>query len=111
MKLILYLLVSSLSVFVASKIIPGIEIQNTQTIFIVAIVLGVLNTFIKPILLALTLPVTIITLGLFIFVLNALMVLLASYVVPGFHVDGFFTALLFSIIVSLVSWLLNSFLN
>lgn len=111
MRLILYLLVSALSVFIASYIIPGVEVQNTLTIFIVAIVLGVLNTFIKPVLVVLTLPVTVLTLGLFIFVLNALMVLIVSWIVPGFHVDGFITALLFSIVVSLVSWFLSSFLK
>lgn len=111
MRLIIYLLISALSVFIASYIIPGVSIANTLTIFIVAIVLGVLNTFIKPILLILTLPVTIITLGLFIFVLNALMVLAAAWIVPGFKVDGFLTALLFSVVVSLVSWFLNSFIK
>jgi putative membrane protein len=109
MRLVVYLLVSSLSVYIASYIVPGISIENPLTIFIVAVVLGALNTFVKPILLFLTLPATIISLGLFIFILNALIVLFASWIVPGFHVDGFLTALLFSIVVSLVSWFLNSF--
>lgn len=111
MQLLIYLSVSSLSVFIASYIIPGIHVQNIVTVIIVAIVLGILNAILKPILVFLTLPITLITLGLFIFVLNALLVLLASAIVPGFTVDGFFPALLFSIVVSLVSWFINLFLS
>lgn len=111
MQLLIYLAISSLSVFIASYIIPGIHVQNIATVVIVAVVLGILNTILKPVLVFLTLPITLITLGLFIFVLNALLVLLASAIVPGFKVDGFFPALLFSIAVSLVSWFLNLFLS
>lgn len=102
---------SCFSIFIASYITPGIEVANVITIIVLAIVLGILNTFLKPILLLLTLPVTILTLGLFIFVLNALIILLASLIVPGFFVNGFFSALLFSIVVSVVNWFLNIFLN
>lgn len=73
---------------------------------IAAIVLGVANAFIRPLLVLLTLPVTILTLGLFIFVINALIVMLVDYLVPGFEVAGFWWALLFSFVVSLVSWFL-----
>lgn len=111
MKLLVYLVISSVSIFIASYILPGIYVQNVVTVLVLAIVLGVLNAILKPILLLLTLPITIITLGLFIFVLNALMVLLAALLVPGFEVSGFFSALFFSIVVSIISWFLSLLLN
>lgn len=111
MRLLIYLLVSCVSIFIASYIIPGIAVENAMTVFVLAIVLGVLNTILKPILVLLTLPITIITLGLFIFVLNALIILLASVIVPGFFVNGFFSALLFSIVVSIVNWFLSLLIN
>jgi len=78
------------------------------TAIVVAVVLGIVNTFIKPILLLLTFPLTILSLGLFYFVINALMVLLVSAIVPGFKVSGFFWALIFSLVLSIVSFFLNS---
>ncbi|MGE5041949.1 MAG: phage holin family protein [Candidatus Levyibacteriota bacterium] len=111
MRLVAYLIINSLAVYIASLLIPGVHITNLLTTLIVAIVLGILNSILKPILVFLTLPITVVTLGLFIFVINALMVLLASYLIPGFKVDGFISALLVSIVISLVSWFLNSLLS
>ncbi len=111
MKLLLYLLVNCVAVFIAGYLLPGVEIIGIGTIIIVAIVLGVLNTFIKPILLLLTLPITILTFGLFALVINALLILLASAVIPGFIVDNFWWALLFAIVLSLVSSFLNSLVD
>lgn len=108
MQLIISLLVNALAVFVADYILSGVTIDNLTTTVIVAIVLGVLNTFIKPILLILSLPITIITFGLFALVINALLILLASAIVPGFHVDGFLWALIFAVVLSLISSFLNS---
>lgn len=107
MGILITLLVNSFAVFITDYLLPGIHIPDLLTTVIIAVVLGVLNTFIKPILVILTLPVTLITFGLFVFVLNALMVLLASAVIPGFHVDGFWWALAFSLVLSII----NSFLN
>jgi putative membrane protein len=102
MQLIVRLLITGIAVFVASYILPGVQVDSFVTALIVAIVLGVINAFIKPILMILTLPITLVTLGLFTFVINALLVLLTDYVVPGFSVDNFFWALGFSIVVLMV---------
>lgn len=100
-------LIYGLSVFIAAHIIPGVEVKDLSTALIVAIALGIINTFIKPILTILTLPITIITLGLFSLVLNALLILLVSNVVQGFHVSGLLSALLFGLALSIVNSLLN----
>ena len=108
MGFILKLLVTALAVFVADYFLDGVHINDdVKTVIIVAIVLALLNTFIKPILVLLTIPVTIITLGLFLLVINALMVLWADRLIGGFEVDGWWSALLFSLIVSIVSAILN----
>ncbi|HRO41814.1 MAG TPA: phage holin family protein [Flavipsychrobacter sp.] len=103
MKLILKLIVNAIAVFAAAYLLPGVHLQSFTTAIIVAIVLGVLNLFIKPILVILTIPITIITLGLFLLIINALIVLLCDSLVSGFDVDGIIYALLFSLIVSLIS--------
>ena len=108
MNLILRLIILIISVFVAAFLIPGVIIDSTSTLVVVAILLGVANTFLKPILVVLTIPLTILTLGIFLLVLNGLLVLLVGSVVPGFHVSGILTAILFSIVVSVISSLLSS---
>ena len=109
MGFIIRLLVTALAVWVAAYILPGVHLQNdAKTIIIVALVLALLNAIVKPILVILTIPVTIITLGLFLLVINALMVVWTSKLVDGFKVDGWLTALLFSLIVSFVSSILHS---
>ena len=108
MRLISYLLINALAIFIASYILLGVNVDNWVTIFIVAIVLGAINAIIKPILIFLTLPLTIITLGLFTFVINALLVMLTSYLVSGFTVDNFWWALLFSLVISLISSFLSN---
>ncbi len=107
MRLLTLLLINGFAVFIAAYILPGVSVETFVTALVVAVVLGVINTFIKPLLLLLTLPITIITFGLFALVINGLMVLLASAIVPGFHVENFLWALLFSLVISLVSSLLN----
>jgi putative membrane protein len=111
MGLIIRLVVSTLAVLVASKVIPGIQVDSIGTAIVVAIVLGILNTFLRPILQILALPITILTLGLFYFVINVLMVYLAANLVDGFLVSGFIAALLFSLVVSVVSGILGMFLD
>ncbi len=108
MNAIVSLLINSIAVFAAGYILPGVHISDFVTAVIVAIVLGVLNVFIKPVLTILTMPITIITLGLFTFVINALMVLLVTVIVPGFKVDGFVWALIFSLVLSLISSFLST---
>jgi putative membrane protein len=108
MGFILKLLLSAVAVYIADYLIDGVSISSLTTTLIVAIVLGLLNAIVKPILVILTIPVTILTLGLFLLVINVIIVYIAAALVPGFAVDGFISALLFSIVVSLVTWLLDS---
>ena len=111
MKLIIRLLISTLAILVAAHLIPGVVVASTTTAIIVAIVLGILNTFLKPILQILALPITIMTLGLFYFVVNVFIIYLATYLVDGFSISGFIPALLFGLVVSLVSGILGMFLD
>lgn len=107
MEMVVSILISSFAVFVAGYILPGIHIANYFTAVLVAVVLGVINAFIRPLLLILTLPINILTLGLFTFVIMGLLVLLTSALVPGFEVDGFWWAVAFAIVM----WMINSFLQ
>jgi len=108
MGTLINLLINGLAVYITSHILPGVSVDSFVTAIIVSVVLGVVNTFLKPLLFILTLPATILTLGLFTFVINALMVYLVATFVPGFHVNGFWSALFFSFVLSLVSWVLKS---
>ena len=97
MNIVLRIIISAIVAFALSYILSGVHIQSFVTALILAIVLGLLNLFVKPILIILTLPITIFTFGLFLFVINALIILLAAKFVNGFRVDGFWWALLFSL--------------
>jgi putative membrane protein len=108
MKFIAQLVVSALAVIVSSLILPGVHIDNAITGVIVAAVLAFLNAIVKPVLVILTIPITVFTLGIFLLVINALMILLAARIVDGFHVEGFWIALLFSLVLSLVSSVFDS---
>ncbi|HOD11433.1 MAG TPA: phage holin family protein [Flavobacterium sp.] len=101
MKLIIRLLVTSVLVMIISHLMTGVIVDEFTSALTVAIVLGLLNLFVKPILVILTLPVTILTLGLFYLVINAAMILVCDHFVDGFKVNTFWTAMLFSIILSL----------
>ncbi|MDE2590515.1 MAG: phage holin family protein [Patescibacteria group bacterium] len=89
-------------------LLPGVQVQSFLTAIVVAVVLGIVNAVLKPILFILTLPVNILTLGLFTFILNGLIILLVSAVVPGFKVNGLLWAVLFSIILSLINGFLSA---
>ena len=110
-NLIIRLIVSTVVVIAASRILQGFYVDSTQTAIIVAIVMGLLNTFVKPVLQFLSLPITILTLGLFYFVVNVLMVYLCAYLVDGFSVSGFIAALLFSLGLSLAQGIVGLFLD
>jgi putative membrane protein len=103
MNIVLRILISAIVAFALSYILSGVHIQSFITALILAIVLGLLNLFVKPILVILTLPITIFTFGLFLFVINALIILLAAKFVNGFRVDGFWWALLFSLLLSVLT--------
>ena len=102
MKLILRILLTAILVMLISHLMKGVSVDNFITSLIVAIVLGLLNIFIKPILVLLTLPVTIFTLGLFLLFINAALIILCTKIVGGFKVDSLWTAMLFSILLSLL---------
>lgn len=102
MKLIIKILLTAVAVVLLAKLLPGIAVEGYTTAIIVAIVLGLLNLIVRPILIFLTLPATIITLGLFLFVINACIILLADNLISGFEVSSFWTALLFSILLTVL---------
>ncbi|MES2746846.1 MAG: phage holin family protein [Bacteroidota bacterium] len=101
MKLLIRILVTSLLVMILSYLIKGVVVDEFTTALTVAIVLALLNFFVKPILIIFTLPVTIVTLGLFLLVINALIIMLCDHFVTGFSVSSFWTALFFSILLSI----------
>ncbi|TFG75348.1 MAG: phage holin family protein [Flavobacteriales bacterium] len=111
MKLILRVLLTALAVVILSKVLPHVEVDSYMTAIIVAVVLGLLNFLVKPILVILTLPVTIITFGLFLLIINAVIILLADYFITGFSVDGIWWALLFSLLLSLLQSILFTVLK
>jgi putative membrane protein len=111
MKFLAQLIVSALAVIIASMILPGVHVDNALTAIIVAAVLAFLNAIVKPIFVILTIPITIFTMGLFLLVINALIILLAAKIVDGFHVNGFWIALLFSLLLTLVTSVFESFAN
>lgn len=106
MSLLLNWLISAIAIVISAYILPGIKVPNFTTALVVALVLGILNAVIRPLLLLLTLPVNILTLGLFTLVINAIIILLVASLVPEFQVNGFLSALLFAIILSVINSLL-----
>ena len=110
MEILINWVVSAMVVFSIAYIMPGIHIVDFTTSLVVALILGIINAFLKPILLILTLPINILSLGLFTFVLNALLILLVSKVVPGFKVDGFLWAFIFGIVLSVANTFVHTFL-
>lgn len=109
MKTLIHFLVSAIAILISAYLLPGVHVSGLLTAFILAVVLGVINTFIRPVLVVLTLPLTIVTLGLFVLIINALLVMLAGFIVPGFAVAGFWSALMFGIVLAVVSYVLQVF--
>jgi putative membrane protein len=104
-------LILTAAIIFASYIMDGIHVSGFFSAFFAAAILGILNAVFRPILIILTLPINILSLGLFTFVINALLLKMASGVISGFDVHGFWSAVFGSLIISLVSWLLSSFIN
>ena len=111
MKFILRLLLTAVAVVILSKILPGITVDSYWTAIIVALVLALLNFIVKPILVLLTLPVTILTLGLFLLIINAIIIFMADGFIDGFDVSGWFMAIIFSLLLSLFQSILFSILK
>jgi putative membrane protein len=110
MRFLLRLLLNGVAVFLAAQLVPGIGVASPGAAVAAGIVLGLVNAIIRPVLILLTFPVTLLTLGLFIFVVNAICLGLAAWFVPGFTISGFGAALLGAIVISIISWLLNAVL-
>jgi putative membrane protein len=111
MNLIIRILLTAVAVVIIAKFLPGVAVEGFTSAIIVAVVLGLLNLFVKPILVLLTLPITVVTFGLFLLVINALIILMANSFIDGFTVDGFWIALLFSLLLSLLQSILFSVLK
>jgi putative membrane protein len=103
--------IGSLGLWLAATIVPGVNIEGVGTLMIAALLLGVVNAIVRPLLIILTLPITVITLGLFLLVINAAMLGLVAWMLPGLTIDGFFSALLGSIVISVVGWLASWFIG
>lgn len=110
MKILINWIVNAMVIFSVAYIMPGVHVANFTTALVVALVLGIINAILKPVLLILTLPINILTLGLFTFVLNAILIIIVSKIVPGFTIDGFLWALGFGIILSIASTVVHNFL-
>jgi putative membrane protein len=108
MNLIVKIIISSLAVFLTAYLLPSVHIEDYVTAIFVAIVLALLNGFLKPMLILFTIPVTLLTLGLFLLVINASIILLADYFVDGFSVGGFWSALFFSLVLSVITSMMES---
>lgn len=108
MKLILVWLLNALALFLVTYLVPGVHLADFSSALVAVLILGLVNTILRPLFILLTLPVTLLTLGLFIFVINAGLFMFVGDVLRGFQVDGFGAALLGSIAYSVVSWLLSS---
>ena len=99
------------AIIMTSYLIDGIVIQGFFSAFFAAAALGILNAFFRPIAIILTLPINILSLGLFTFIINAVMLKMASGIIPGFDVNGFWAAVIGSLVISIISWALNSFIS
>ena len=109
MHILLAIIINTIAVLVTTYILPGIHLKSFWTALVVAIVLGIVNAILRPIIFILTLPINILTLGLFSFVIMGLLVYLVSAIVPGFKVDNFWWAILFALIVAIINWILWKF--
>lgn len=107
MDIIIKILISAVAVFTTAYILKGVTVKNFGSALLVAIVLGIVNAIIRPVFVVLTIPVTVLTLGLFLLVINALMIMLVDAIIDGFKVRNFWWALLFSIILSFITSILN----
>jgi len=109
MSLVINWVLSGIAIAITAYLLPGIHLAGFKAALLAALVLGLINAFIRPVLSLLTLPLTIVTLGLFSLVLNALLIMLAGKLVPGFQVQGFLWAVAFSVVLTLVNWVLSIF--
>ena len=107
MRFLARLVLNGLAIIIVAWLLPGIRITGPLSALLAGVILGFVNAIVRPVLFFLTLPLTLLTLGLFIFVLNAICFGLTAFLVPGFTIDGFFSAVFGALLVSVVSWILN----
>src|SRR5580765_4461918 len=111
MGILILWIINALALLLISKLIQGIQVDSVFAAFIAAAVLGIINAVLRPIILILTFPITLLTLGLFVFIINGFMLYLAGQLVKGFYVHGFWTSVFGAIFLSLISWLANAFIS
>ena len=111
MGFLLRVVVNALAIMLAASIVPGITVDGLVPVLAAAVLLGLVNAFVRPVLLILTLPITLLTLGLFLLVLNGFCLWLVAWLVKGFHVAGFGSALLGALVVSVVSWIVTALIS
>jgi putative membrane protein len=107
MPFLVKLAIQSISIFLASALLPGVHVSDYLTAIWVAIVIALLNVFLRPLLIIFTIPITVFTFGLFLLVINAIIIVLAASMISGFNIDGFWWAFLLSIIISLLNYLME----
>lgn len=107
MGFIIKLIITAIAAGLSAYLLPGVEISSVTSALVLALLLAVLNAVLRPILVLLTIPVTVVTLGLFLLVINAVIILIADALIGGFQVNGFIYALLFSIVLSVISYILE----
>jgi putative membrane protein len=105
------LFLTGLGLLVADALLPGVRFDGALALWLAAGLLGLVNAFVRPVVILLTFPLTLLTLGLFLFVINGLMLLLVAWIMPSFHLDGLGSAILASIIVGLTGWIANAFIG
>jgi len=110
-RFLIFWAVNTLSLWVADDLFDGMTLQTAQSLFIAGLLLGIVNTFLRPLLVILTLPLSVVTLGLFVLVINALMLLLVAWLVPGFYIAGFWAGFFVALFVSVFSFILNSLIG
>jgi putative membrane protein len=103
MQVITQLVIQVFSLFIVSSILPGFTLTDFRAAIVAAVVIGVINTFIRPIVQLIAFPITVLTLGIFSFIINVFLLMVAASIVPGFKIDGFFTAAIASIVLALIS--------
>lgn len=109
MRILLKIIVGAIAVFIASQWVTGIEVESWKAAFLASIVLGIINLVVRPVIKVLTLPITLLTLGLFSFVINTLLFWMASFFVEGFEVEGFIPAFLGALIMTVANWIFGWF--
>ncbi len=110
MRFLARIFLNALAILVAAWMVPGLRLSGTGSALLAGVLLGLVNALVRPVLLLLTLPITLLTLGLFIFVVNAICLALTAALVPGFAISGFWAALVGALVVTVVSWILNGLL-